>query len=97
MGALAKFKGGERSILIATDVASRGLDIPSVDVVINYEIPTNPKVRHTISFTRLLSEHRLSTSSMSSNPTTPKLDKYPKWNVRRVTRSEDVTGFNEQV
>ena len=44
LGALAKFKGGERSILIATDVASRGLDIPSVDVVINYEIPTNPKV-----------------------------------------------------
>eukprot|EP00271_Cylindrocystis_brebissonii_P013125 TRINITY_DN32722_c0_g1_i1.p1 TRINITY_DN32722_c0_g1~~TRINITY_DN32722_c0_g1_i1.p1 ORF type:complete len:469 (+),score=99.49 TRINITY_DN32722_c0_g1_i1:569-1975(+) len=43
LGALAKFKGGERSILICTDVASRGLDIPSVDVVINYDIPTNSK------------------------------------------------------
>ncbi|CAM6114711.1 unnamed protein product [Calypogeia fissa] len=43
LGALNKFKAGERSILICTDVASRGLDIPSVDVVINYDIPANSK------------------------------------------------------
>jgi len=43
LGALNKFKGGERSILAATDVASRGLDIPDVDVVINYDVPTNSK------------------------------------------------------
>nr|CAD1832205.1 unnamed protein product [Ananas comosus var. bracteatus] len=40
---LNKFKTGERNILICTDVASRGLDIPSVDIIINYDIPTNPK------------------------------------------------------
>lgn len=43
LGALNKFKSGERSILVATDVASRGLDIPSVDVVINYDVPGNSK------------------------------------------------------
>jgi ATP-dependent RNA helicase DDX47/RRP3 len=43
LSSLNKFKTGEKSILIATDVASRGLDIPSVDVVINYDIPGNSK------------------------------------------------------
>lgn len=43
LGSLNKFKSGQRSILIATDVASRGLDIPHVDCVINYDIPTNSK------------------------------------------------------
>ncbi|KAL1530794.1 hypothetical protein AB1Y20_001690 [Prymnesium parvum] len=43
LASLNKFKAGERSILIATDVASRGLDIPSVDLVINYELPANSK------------------------------------------------------
>lgn len=44
LGTLNKFKSKDRSILIATDVASRGLDIPHVDVVINFDIPTHSKV-----------------------------------------------------
>jgi len=43
LGALTKFKAKNRSILISTDVASRGLDIPHVDVVINFDIPTHSK------------------------------------------------------
>lgn len=43
LGALNSFKSAQKKILVATDVASRGLDIPHVDVVINFEIPKNSK------------------------------------------------------
>ena len=39
---LAKFRASAARILVATDVASRGLDIPDVELVVNYEVPRNP-------------------------------------------------------
>lgn len=43
LGALAKFRSRSRNILVATDVAARGLDIPSVDVVLNFDLPPDSK------------------------------------------------------
>ncbi|HEY8135294.1 MAG TPA: helicase-related protein, partial [Candidatus Limnocylindrales bacterium] len=40
--ALAGFKSGEVPILVATDVAARGLDIEALPLVINYELPHTP-------------------------------------------------------
>ncbi len=39
--ALRRFKNDELTVLVATDVAARGLDIPDVTHVINYELPEN--------------------------------------------------------
>ena len=36
-----KFRNGNISILVATDVAARGLDIDDVEVIINYDVPQN--------------------------------------------------------
>ena len=41
--ALAKFKNREVNILIATDVASRGIDINKLDAVVNFDIPNIPE------------------------------------------------------
>ncbi|KAM8960084.1 putative ATP-dependent RNA helicase DDX49 [Pelodytes ibericus] len=42
--ALSKFKSSIFKILIATDVAARGLDIPTIQVVINHNTPGLPKI-----------------------------------------------------
>jgi len=41
LAALGKFKSEQVRVLVATDVASRGLDIPTVDLVLNSELPRN--------------------------------------------------------
>jgi ATP-dependent RNA helicase RhlE len=41
--ALEQFKAGEVRVLVATDVAARGLDIEALPVVVNFEIPYDPE------------------------------------------------------
>ena len=40
---LESFRKGEEPILIATDIAARGIDIPDVSLVVNYDVPTTPE------------------------------------------------------
>lgn len=41
--AMEAFKSGENKILIATDVSARGIDIPGVEYVVNYDLPELPE------------------------------------------------------
>lgn len=41
--AMNEFKKGNVKVLIATDVSARGIDIPNVDYVINYDLPEQPE------------------------------------------------------
>jgi ATP-dependent RNA helicase DeaD len=43
-GVMLSFKGGRVPVLVATDVAARGLDISTVTHVINFDVPTSPDV-----------------------------------------------------
>jgi ATP-dependent RNA helicase RhlE len=38
-----RFRSGENNVLITTDVAARGIDIPTMDYVINYDLPDDPE------------------------------------------------------
>ncbi|XP_042390824.1 DEAD-box ATP-dependent RNA helicase 3, chloroplastic-like [Zingiber officinale] len=40
---LGGFRQGKFTVLVATDVAARGLDIPNVDLIIHYELPNDPE------------------------------------------------------
>ena len=40
---LKRFREGAVEILVATDVAARGLDIEEIDIVFNYDLPTDPE------------------------------------------------------
>jgi len=42
-GALARFKTGQIRVLVATDIAARGIDVDSISHVINYDLPNTPE------------------------------------------------------
>ncbi len=43
LSVLNAFRNNEVRLLIATDVSARGIDIPDVDIVVNYDIPEQPE------------------------------------------------------
>jgi ATP-independent RNA helicase DbpA len=41
---LAKFRNASTRVLVATDVAARGIDVESLDLVVNYDLPSQPAI-----------------------------------------------------
>ncbi|HZA48878.1 MAG TPA: DEAD/DEAH box helicase [Nitrososphaera sp.] len=42
--AMHRFKRGAEDILVATDIAARGIDVPAIGNVINYDVPEDPNI-----------------------------------------------------
>ncbi|HEY8931777.1 MAG TPA: DEAD/DEAH box helicase [Rariglobus sp.] len=65
--ALADFKASRLRVLVATDLASRGIDIDSLPVVVNYDLPRSPAdYVHRIGRTGRAGEHGVAVSFISA-------------------------------
>ena len=89
------FRQGKLPVLIATDVASRGIDVDDVDCVINYDVPQeNEYYIHRIGRTGRAKKKGVSYSIIGNFPEQAKLDeiaKYCRFDIQPVTITE--TGF----
>ena len=89
------FKDGKLPILIATDVASRGIDVDDVDCVINYDIPEeNEYYVHRIGRTGRAKKKGVAWSIVSNFPEKAKLDeicKFCNFSVAPMVLGEDNT------
>ena len=84
--AMQKYRDGKLRVLIATDVASRGIDVDDVDCVINFDIPEeNEYYVHRIGRTGRAKRKGVAWSLVSNFPEKAKLDeicKYCKFAVK---------------
>ena len=98
---MQKFRDGKLSILIATDVASRGIDVDDVDCVINYDIPDeNEYYVHRIGRTGRAKRKGIAWSLVSNFPEKAKLDeicKFCNFTVQPMTLGAEGTLAPEEV
>lgn len=89
---MKSFRKGKLPVLIATDVASRGIDVDDVDCVINYDIPQeNDYYVHRIGRTGRAKKKGVSFAVVGSFPEQAKLDeiaKYCHFTIQPVTITE---------
>lgn len=77
---MAAFRNGKLPVLIATDVASRGIDVDDVDGVINYDVPDeNEYYIHRIGRTGRARKKGISFTLIGSFPEKAKLDEIAKF------------------
>ena len=84
---LEKFKRGEIKVLVATDVAARGLDIDDVDVVFNYDVPDeNEYYVHRIGRTGRAKRHGVAYTLVSTITEEMRMDDIQKTTKNEVAR-----------
>ena len=84
--AMQNYRDGKLAILVATDVASRGIDVDDVDCVINYDIPEeNEYYVHRVGRTGRAKRKGIAWSIVSNFPEKAKLDEICKFCQFTVT------------
>ena len=83
---MQKYRDGKLSILIATDVASRGIDVDDVDCVINFDIPEeNEYYVHRIGRTGRAKRKGVAWSIIGNFPEKAKLDEIAKYSNYHIS------------
>ncbi len=83
---MAAFRNGKLPVLIATDVASRGIDVDDVDGVINYDVPDeNEYYIHRIGRTGRARKKGIAFTLIGSFPEKAKLDEIAKFSEFQIT------------
>ncbi len=90
---LQKFRDGKLRLLVATDVAARGLDIDDVDVVFNYDVPDEQEYYiHRIGRTGRARKHGVSYTFVSTITDAVKMDQIQKnqrFDIQKLEFDED--------
>ena len=98
---MQKYRDGKLAILVATDVASRGIDVDDVDCVINFDVPEeNEYYIHRIGRTGRAKRKGVAFSIIGNFPEKAKLDeiaKYSEFVIKPVLLGEDGCLQEEQI
>lgn len=95
---LNKFRAGRVNVLIATDVAARGLDIPSVSLVVNYDLPhAHDDYIHRVGRTARANRHGLALTLVTQHDVNRLLELEEAVNVKltefKVDESQVITNL----
>ena len=98
---MQRYRQGKLAILVATDVASRGIDVDDVDCVINYDVPEeNEYYVHRIGRTGRAKRKGIAWSIVGNFPEKAKLDeiaKYSNYQIKPMVLGDDGTLTEEVV
>ncbi|HHV41741.1 MAG TPA: DEAD/DEAH box helicase [Clostridiaceae bacterium] len=91
---LSNFRQGKLRVLVATDVASRGLDISNVDIIFNYDLPLeNENYIHRIGRTGRAGKSGIAVTFLAPNA----LERLKEIELITGTKMEEITDLNKFV